>query len=229
VTLGTSAELFAGAQHRDEDGAGEKVEALARAEVSAAFEPWREAYLTLDLAGGARTHGGDTEAWSAQSAVHAYRQLDSRHTLALSLTYDEVFEGENLPVQLNLGEDSGLRGYPAREFAGRERYRLNLEDRFDTGLSSSSFDLGLVGFYDVGWISDDGITGAAGPGLDDPFQSVGLGLRIGSNEVLGRNVVRLDLAFPLDDFGGEDYGPSLSFAFGQVFGFHGNQSTLATR
>ena len=37
------------------------------------------------------------------------------------------------------------------------------------------------------------------------------------------------LAFPLDDFGDEDYGPSLSLAFGQVFGFHGNQSTLATR
>ena len=238
LTLGASGELFVGALQRDEDGAGDAVETVGRGSARLALEAAGDTYLTLELGGAARGRAGSAEGWNASAALHAFHQLNRRNTLALSLTYDEVFEGENLPRQLNLGEDNGLRGYPAREFAGRERYRLNLEDRLDTGLSFSSFHIGLVAFYDVGWISDDGIdvggvfsdhTGFEHPDLGDPFQSVGLGLRIGSSEVLGRHVLRLDLAFPLDDWGDEDYGPSVSFAFGQVFNFFGNRSALSTR
>ena len=160
--------------------------------------------------------------WTAAAALHAFQLSLPRQTLALSLAYDEVFESENLPLQLNLGEDSGLRGYPAREFAGTERYRLNLEDRIDVGASWRSFDLGMVAFFDAGWIA------AGQPDLDDALRSVGLGLRIGSSEVLGSGVLRLDFSFPLDDFAGEDYDPLVSLAYGQVFGFYGNASTLPT-
>jgi hypothetical protein len=220
VALGAEARLFAGALQRDEDGAGERIEALARAELRAAAEWLPDTWVTLAATGDSRWYAGDATGWTASAAVHAFQQSLARQTLALSLAYDEVFEGENLPLQLNLGEDSGLRGYPAREFAGTERYRLNLEDRVDLGVSWSSFHLGLVAFYDAGWI------GAQGLELDDALQSVGVGLRIGSSAVLGPSVLRLDLSFPLDDPGGEDYDPLVSFALGQVFGFFGNASTL---
>jgi hypothetical protein len=220
ATLGAELELFAGALHRDEDGAGEQVEPLVRTDLRAAAEALPDTYLTLSAAGQARWYAGDTMGWTAAAALHAFQLSLPRQTLALSLAYDEVFEGENLPLQLNLGEDNGLRGYPAREFAGTERYRLNLEDRIDLGASWSSFDLGLVAFCDAGWIA------AGTPDLGDALRSVGVGLRIGSSEVLGAGVLRIDLSFPLDDPGGEDYDPLLSLAYGQVFGFFGNASTL---
>jgi len=223
LTLGIEAELFAGAQHRDEQGAGERLEPLVRASVRAAAEPSADTYVTWAAGGTGRWYAGEAQGWTASAALHAFHLSLPRQTLALSLTYDEVLEDEGLPQQLNLGEDNGLRGYPAREFAGRERYRLNLEDRVDTGLAVSSFHLGLVAFFDAGWIGFDGAE------LDDPLRSVGCGLRIGSSEVLGPEIVRIDLAFPLDGRSGEDYGPTLSLAFGQVFGFFGNASTLSSR
>jgi hypothetical protein len=222
ATLGAELELFAGALHRDEAGAGDKVETLVRTSLRTAAEALPETYLTLSAAGQARWYAGDTMGWTAAAALHAFQLSLPRQTLALSLAYDEVFEDENLPLQLNLGEDSGLRGYPAREFAGTERYRLNLEDRIDVGASWRSFDLGMVAFFDAGWIA------AGQPDLDDALRSVGLGLRIGSSEVLGSGVLRLDFSFPLDDFAGEDYDPLVSLAYGQVFGFYGNASTLPT-
>ena len=63
----------------------------------------------------------------------------------------------------------------------------------------------------------------------DAITATGIGLRLGSSEILGRNVIRLDLAFPLDDVLGVDYEPSLSFAVGQVFTFFGNNHFLNKR
>jgi outer membrane protein assembly factor BamA len=132
-----------------------------------------------------------------------------------------VFEGEDLPIELTLGEDNGLRGYPAREFSGTRRLRFNLEDRIDTGLEVRTVRFGLVPFFDAAWIGDEG--------WGSPLASVGVGLRIGSPEIFGRGVLRFDLAFPLTEVGGESFDPSLSIALGQVFTFFGNSSLLSSR
>ena len=222
LTLGVSGGAFVGPVWRDEAGARRSTETLARANLSGAFDLGGASLATADLSGSTRLHGSDAEGWRAGAAVHVYNRTLDRTTFAASFTYDQVFEGENLPVQLNLGEDNGLRGYPAREFAGDRRYRVNLEGRHDTGLAFSSFHLGLVAFADAGWIGFDDVA--------DPYRSVGFGLRIGSSEVLGSSVLRMDVGFPLDDDpSGDDYGTTLSIAFGQVFDFFGNSSTLATQ
>ena len=221
VTLGLRAELFAGALYRAEAGERDHTQTLVTASVGGAAEVARATYLTLELAGSRRMNAGEAPGHWTSAALHAFNQTLDQHTFALSVVHEAVAERENLPIQLNLGEDNGLRGYPAREFSGTHRTRLNLEDRYDTGLAWRSFHLGLVAFFDAGWINDDA------PG--DRFQSAGVGLRFGSSEVLGGGVIRIDLAFPLEDVPGEDYGPTISIALGQVFGFFGNSSTLATR
>ena len=95
-----------------------------------------------------------------------------------------------------LGGDNGLRGYPIRYQAGESRVVLNVEQRFFTestrgGCSASvgpcSRDVGKVGGRD--------------PRATEPvgtLYDVGAGLRLSSPRASGRNVVHIDLAFPLN-------------------------------
>jgi hypothetical protein len=137
-------------------------------------------------------------------------------------TRDVAAERQDLVPQLTLGEDNGLRGCPAREFSGIRYARLNLENRIDTGLEVLSVRLGAAAFCDVGWMHDP----SQGLSMSDPIRAVGVGLRLGSSHLFGSKVLRLDVAWPLDDYGGEDYGVSVSFATGQVFTVFGNASEL---
>ena len=221
LALGTRFDLFAGAVHREEEGAETRVEPLASLALRTALEPADDWLVTLTARGTARWYAGTAEGWTASASLHAYQRSLDNQTLAASVTYDEVFENEDLPLRLSLGEDNGLRGYPAREFAGTKQLRCNFEDRIDTGLELYSLHIGVVPFCDVGWIGDDS--------FGRPLTSVGIGLRLGSTELLGRGVLRMDLALPLTDVPGEDYDPSISFALGQVFSFFGNASVLPTR
>ena len=118
-----------------------------------------------------------------------------------------------MPTQFTLGEDSGLRGYDARQFEGRQRWRLNLESRYSPGWQLGFIDLGLVGFFDAGFASE---RGESSPEIRRSF---GAGLRLGSNALLGRRVMRVDVAVPLDTPEGDSSDPRLSVALGQVFRF----------
>ena len=221
IQLGWHTDLFLGAQWRREEHVGEDLEPLVIGGFRGAIDPFPDTYVTLSSTGSVRWNDGQAVGWTALAALHAFQQSLPGQTLAASLTYDQVFEGENLPVELNLGEDNGLRGYPAREFVGDRRVRLNLEDRIRTGIEFGSIHVDLVTFFDTAWI-DDGSFGA-------PLSSVGAGLRFGSSELFGSGVLRLDFAIPLDERDGEDFSPSVSLALGQVFSFFGNSSALPGR
>ncbi len=221
VQLGHRAELFAGGQLRDEQGLDPRLEPLVLAGLRSSVELLEDTYLTFSGTGSLRWYAGESQGYAASAALHAYHLGFDAQTWAASLAYDRVFEGEDLPVELTLGEDNGLRGYPAREFTGTRRLRFNLEDRIDTGLEWRTVRLGLVPFFDAAWIGD-GEWGS-------PLASVGIGLRVGSPEIFGRGVLRFDLAFPLTEVGGESFEPSLSIALGQVFTFFGNSSLLSSR
>lgn len=224
LTLGQRFEVIAGGQWRAEDGVSERVEPTLSMKASSAHYLGHESYVTIGVRGSGRTHAGDLRGWTGGVALHGYLLQRGPHTYAGSVAFDAAFEADDLPASLTLGEDNGLRGYPARELSGTRRMRINLEDRLDFGITTYAFQLGLVGFYDAGWSWDQGQS----PG--DPLQSVGVGLRIGSRSLLGRGVIRLDLAFPLSSVGGrEDYSPQLSLSIGQVFTFVGNASALSQR
>ncbi len=220
IELGWWPQLGASAVLRDEEGDRERLEPLLSASLRSAHAPWRRTYFTSNVGASWRTRDGDTVGRALYAALHAFHFASARHTLAASFTFDDVLEREGLPAQLTLGEDNGLRGYPARNFTGERRARFNLEDRIDTGLELRSIHVDLVAFADAGWVDGE----ASSP--KDVLSSVGFGLRLGSSELFGAGVLRVDLAFPLNDAPGVDDDFSLSVAFGQVFTFFGNSSSL---
>jgi outer membrane protein assembly factor BamA len=103
-------------------------------------------------------------------------------------------------LQLTLGGDNGLRGYPLRYQAGTSRALLTLEQRYYTQwYPFRLFHVGAAAFVDVGRTWGTDVTGAESLGL---LRDVGVGLRLGSSRSSFGNVVHIDLAFPLD--GDED-------------------------
>ncbi len=221
VRIGTTSYLEAGAVLRDEDrngsagadafGAGSHVQPRISADLNHTVAIGDSRYLSADLNGFVRTYAGEAAGWRTDLNLRAFDLSWQPHTLALAVSYTEADEAQDLPVQLTLGERSGLRGYPNREFVGQRIVRINLEDRIDLDAHLASFDFGAVVFADTAWI------GERGEALDGPYSSAGFGLRIGSTPLLGRGVIRLDLSFPFDDANGESFDPLLSFVLGQVF------------
>jgi|HubBroStandDraft_1064217.scaffolds.fasta_scaffold00170_39 outer membrane protein assembly factor BamA len=103
-------------------------------------------------------------------------------------------------MQLLLGGDNGLRGYPLRYESGTSRALLTVEQRFYTDWYP--FRLVRVGgavFADVGRTWGNGVIGNSDPGL---LRDVGFGLRLGNTRSGLGNVLHIDFAFPLNDIPG---------------------------
>jgi hypothetical protein len=99
-------------------------------------------------------------------------------------------------LQLTLGGDNGLRGYPLRYQAGTARALLTLEQRYYTKwYPFRLFHVGAAAFFDMGRTWGTDVTGLESSGL---LRDVGVGLRLGSSRSSFGNVVHIDLAFPLD-------------------------------
>lgn len=213
VRFGTTLAAELGALRRDEDGRGAELQPTASARVTSSHRLGPGLLASASAGGSARTYAGEAQGWTAELDLRAYGLLAHEHTLAFAARAVDTAEAQGLPVQLTLGEDAGLRGYPRRQFTGDRLVRLNLEERWHPGLSLGALDVGAVVFADMGWIGD------RGEGLGAPLHSVGVGLRLGSVELLGASVLRLDFSVPLDDRGGEQFDPLISFTLGQVFTF----------
>jgi hemolysin activation/secretion protein len=124
-----------------------------------------------------------------------YRRNLGRHLFSVSLAVlaTEQLDPEN---QVLLGGDTGLRGFPIRYQAGESRAVVNVEQRFFTDFYPwRLFRIGWAVFADAGRVSgrDPRATPPQGTLYD-----VGAGLRLTSPRASGRNVVHIDLAFPLN-------------------------------
>lgn len=103
-------------------------------------------------------------------------------------------------VQLLLGGDNGLRGFPLRYEAGSSRGLLTVEQRvFTDWYPFRLARIGAAAFVDMGRTWGKGVVGNSDPGL---LSDVGLGLRIGNARSGLGNVLHIDLAFPLEDVPG---------------------------
>jgi hemolysin activation/secretion protein len=103
-------------------------------------------------------------------------------------------------MQVLLGGDNGLRGYPLRFESGTSRALFTVEQRVFTDWYP--FRLARVGaavFADVGRTWGRGVIGNSDPGL---LKDVGFGLRFGNTRTGLGNVLHIDVAFPLDHIGG---------------------------
>lgn len=111
--------------------------------------------------------------------------------------------GKNLfsDMPLELGGDTGLRGYPTRFMAGDRSRLLTIEQRFFGEKEwFSLFHMGAAIFYDQGkaW----GETKISQQ-HQETLRDIGIGLRISGTRTGGRedgahNVAHIDLAYPLD-------------------------------
>jgi hypothetical protein len=103
-------------------------------------------------------------------------------------------------MQLLLGGDNGLRGYPLRYESGTSRALLTVEQRVFTDWFP--FRLARVGaavFADVGRTWGSGVIGNSDPGL---LKDAGFGLRLGNSRTGLGNVLHIDVAFPLNNING---------------------------
>jgi outer membrane protein assembly factor BamA len=143
------------------------------------------------------------------------RTYMGKHTLVGSLAMD-VGDRLDKDKQFLLGASNGLRGYKDRMFTGNQSLVLNLEER--TYIAEDLYHLisvGTVVFFDAGGTSNQGV----GDILTDELHSdVGIGLRIGFPRSSGGSVLRIDLAYPLQDSpdGTASLEPRILFTSGQL-------------
>jgi hypothetical protein len=125
-----------------------------------------------------------------------YYKKFSRHTLAMRFSNNFGFEVDS-SRQLQLGADSGLRGYPARAFTGEKLILMNLEDRQFWGSVSMGpkIAIGTVVFVDAGnvWKEDENID------LNDLNWSTGFGVRLGMSNLPKQPIVRVDLGWAIGE------------------------------
>jgi hypothetical protein len=116
---------------------------------------------------------------------------------ALSTTVTDALDPE---LQLLLGGDNGLRGYPLRYESGTSRAFFTLEQRvFTDWYPFRLVRVGAAVFGDVGRTWGRGVIGNSDPGL---LRDVGFGLRLGNTRSGLGNVLHIDFAFPLTNTAG---------------------------
>lgn len=149
--------------------------------------------LSTRLSGRAEQGSLVNALWHADSRY--YKQLGEKQLFFMTLSAS-VGHDLDLDNVLSLGGDSGLRGYPLRYQVGEQRLLFTIEYRYFTDWNP--FRLVRIGgavFADAGRTWGDNPAG--GPPLGW-LRDVGVGLRLMPTRASGREVVHLDLAFPLD-------------------------------
>lgn len=109
---------------------------------------------------------------------------------------------------LSVGESTGLRGYTDHAITGKRRLRATAEDRIFSDLRVADLlALGGIVFVDTGYVWE----GGEAVDLADLATGAGFGLRLAWPAAASEQVVRLDVAWPLNDVDGDNGDPKISF------------------
>jgi hypothetical protein len=157
------------------------------------FSPGRSLFGSVGLSG--RIEDGELRNGLIGAEGRLYWATSTRSKFYASVS-GAAAEQLDAELQLTLGGDNGLRGYPLRYQAGTARALLTLEQRYYTNwYPFRLFHVGAAAFFDMGRTWGTDVTGAESLGL---LKDVGIGLRLGSSRSSFGNVLHIDLAFPLD-------------------------------
>ena len=159
--------------------------------------------LSADASG--RVEDGDAMNALLSVSARYYKQQSDQRTFFVTLegTYGNNLDLDN-PVEL--GGDTGLRGYPLRYQSGDSKILLTIEQRyFWNWYPFRLFRVGGAIFADTGrtW-GDDPLGGESLGWLSD----VGFGLRLQPTRTGTRSIIHVDVAFPLN---GDDSIDSVQF------------------
>ena len=136
--------------------------------------------------------------------------LTARHTLVLAGLEAAGFE-VGREFQLTAGGLTGLRAFPIHALSGRELWRLNAEDRLMGPEFWELMSIGAAAFYDAAHMTG---AGAEGTGW---YHDAGLGLRLGFSRSALNQVLRFDVAIPIDPMRNGGRRPVFSFGSSQAF------------
>jgi outer membrane protein assembly factor BamA len=156
-------------------------------------------FLVGNVSWQARQHDSGIENSVARARLDLVQKL-SLHRVLLAKA-DFQYGAELDPeVQLRLGAESGLRGYPVRQFNGTRSLLLSVEGRwFLWDEVASLVSVGVAAFFDSGFAWPDGQPVSIG----DLRSDVGMSVLLGANRVsASRPGVRFDLAYALDPIEG---------------------------
>ncbi len=186
---------------------------IIAARASRGFGDLQKDALLLAASVDGRVESGDTRnAWLTGSARYYKKQSAKRlFFMTMSATAGHELDLDN-PVQI--GGDTGLRGYPLRYRSGDSKLLFTVEQRFFTDWYP--FRLVRIGgaiFADTGRVWG---RNPAGPERSGWLTDVGFGLRFAPTRSSTGKMIHLDIAFPLD---GDDSIDSVQILLGSKRGF----------
>ncbi len=173
-----------------------------QASLSRGWRPSTRQLLFPSFALAGRLDSGRPDPLTAALALRYHLRLFRNQAFyaAASLDLAEHLEPDQ---QLLLGGDTGLRGYPLRYQEGDRRVLFTLEQRwYGSREIFKVVRFGAAAFVDVGkaWFEGQ----PAGPADRGWLTDLGVGLRVAPSRTSHANVIRLEVAFPLDRADGID-------------------------
>ncbi|HEU5181107.1 MAG TPA: hypothetical protein VFW45_09955 [Candidatus Polarisedimenticolia bacterium] len=159
-----------------------------------------------------RVGSGEASNVILSQILETYWRATLRQTFYARLGMDVGIDLDE-QTQFLLGGDTGLRGYPTRQFSGDRRLLLTLEHRFFSNVELLRLvRLGAAGFFDIGnaWYGSS-------QRVSDLHPDVGVGLRFAVSRSSVATIGRLDLAYSID--AEETDSPKLQLLFGTALKF----------
>ena len=162
--------------------------------------------LTINTVLNGRLAGGNAENTRLSAVSRFHRRVGERQLFYMSVS-GVLGHDLDLDRPVELGGDTGLRGYPLRYQTGENKALITLEQRYYTDwYLFRILHVGAAVFFDVGRTWGETPINNVNLGW---LKDVGFGLRLGKTR-MGGGVVHIDLAFPLD---GEDDIDSVQLLF----------------
>jgi outer membrane protein assembly factor BamA len=191
--LGTR--LWASLGFSDDAFDADRSSLIYRIEASKGFGSIRSKALLLSGAVTGRKEGGSSANTRIAATARFYNQITDKRLFFMTA---EASYGRALDLDsyAELGGDNGLRGYPLRYQTGESKFLLTAEQRYFTDWYP--FKLARVGgavFADVGRTWGESPLGSRPLGW---LKDIGIGLRLAPTRASGRDVIHIDVAFPLD-------------------------------
>jgi len=152
---------------------------------------------TLLVAAGAEGRLEDGEFANARASFRArYYRRQGKKRLFFVTVQGTIGDNLDLDRPIELGGDTGLRGYPLRYQAGDAKALLTIEERyyFDW-YPFRLFRVGGAVFFDIGRTWGENQVGGESLGW---LRDLGFGLRFQPTRGKSSKVLHLDIAFPLD-------------------------------
>ena len=180
----------------DESFGSDRDAAIFSANAGRGFGSLDKTALLLSAWTSGRVESGNLANTTLSASARYYRRQSEKRTFfaGISGTAGESLDLDN-PVEL--GGNTGLRGYPLRYQVGESKVLATIEQRYYTDWYP--FRLARVGgaiFADAGRVYGQNPLGADNR---DWLFNVGFGLRLAMTRIASGRVVHVDLAFPLND------------------------------